>query len=102
MLLGLDAREYSILVIKKLNKTIKKDLPTTLDVENPYFFQKLDNCILHIAENERINVSSQHKLFHIIRKIPHYFSLLLIFLSLFCMKSNNTTVENGLGLEDAD
>lgn len=102
MLLGLDAREYSILVIKKLNKSIEKDLPTTLDVENPYFFQKLDSCILHIAENERINVSSQPKLFQVIKKIPHYFSLILIFISLFCMKSNNTTVEKGLALEDAD
>jgi magnesium-protoporphyrin IX monomethyl ester (oxidative) cyclase len=101
-MLGLDAREYSILIINRLNKTIKKDLPTTLDVANPSFFEKLDDCLLHIAENERIDVSGQHRLFQTIKKASHYFSILLIFLSLLCMRSKSMTVENGLAVENVD
>jgi magnesium-protoporphyrin IX monomethyl ester (oxidative) cyclase len=101
-LLGLDAREYSILIINRLNTTIKKDLPITLDVANPSFFEKLDDCLLHIAENERIDVSGQHRLFQTIKKVPHHFSILLIFLNLLCMRSNNTSAENGLAVENVD
>lgn len=89
-LLGLDAREYYISTIKKVNNSIRKDLPLVLDVEEPGFFEKLDICLLHISENERINISSQNIILKLIRKIPHYFSILLAMFQLFTMKSINT------------
>jgi magnesium-protoporphyrin IX monomethyl ester (oxidative) cyclase len=89
-LLGLDAREYYISRITEVNNSIRKDLPLVLDVGKSGFFEKLDICLLHISENERINISSQNILFKLIRKIPHYFSILLVVFQLFTMKSINT------------
>jgi magnesium-protoporphyrin IX monomethyl ester (oxidative) cyclase len=89
-LLGLDAREYYISTIKNVNNYIRKDLPLVLDVEESKLFEKLDICLLHISENERINVSNQNIPLKSIRKIPHYFSILLVMLSLLIMKSIDT------------
>jgi magnesium-protoporphyrin IX monomethyl ester (oxidative) cyclase len=89
-LLGLDAREYYISTIKKVNSSIRKDLPIVLDVEESRFFKKLDICLLHISENKRISISNQNMLLKVIGKIPHYFTILLVMLRLFIMKSINT------------
>ncbi|MBW4475675.1 MAG: magnesium-protoporphyrin IX monomethyl ester (oxidative) cyclase [Tolypothrix brevis GSE-NOS-MK-07-07A] len=89
-LLGLDAREYYVSTIKKVNNTIREDLPTILDVEEPRFFEKLDICSLHILENKKINISNQNMFLKSIRKAPHYFTLFLIMLRLFFMKSIDT------------
>ncbi len=89
-LFGLDAREYYVSTIKKVNNSIIKDLPIVLDVEESQFFKKLDICLLHISENKRINISNQNMLLKLIRKIPHYFTILLVMLRLFSMKSINT------------
>lgn len=89
-LLGLDAREYYISTIKKVNNSIRKDLPIVLDVEESRFFEKLDICLLHISENQRIDISNQNMLLKLIEKIPHYFSILLVMLRLFIMKSIST------------
>jgi magnesium-protoporphyrin IX monomethyl ester (oxidative) cyclase len=89
-LLGLDAREYYISRIKKVNNFIRKDLPLVLNVEESGFFEKLDICLLHISENERINISNQNILVKLIRKIPHYFSILLVVFQLLTTKSINT------------
>ncbi|MGJ5627989.1 magnesium-protoporphyrin IX monomethyl ester (oxidative) cyclase [Nostoc sp. CALU 1950] len=82
-LLGLDAREYYVSTITKVNNSIRKDLPIVLDVEKSQFFEELDICLLHISENEKINVSNQNTLLKLIRKIPHYSSILLVILRLF-------------------
>jgi magnesium-protoporphyrin IX monomethyl ester (oxidative) cyclase len=89
-LLGLNAREYYISRIKKVNNSIRKDLPLVLDFEDSNFFQKLDICLLHISENERINTSSQNIFLKSIRKIPNYFSILLVTFQVFTIKSINT------------
>lgn len=81
-LLGLDAREYYVSTIRKVNNSIRKDLPVVLDVEESQFFEKLDICLLHISENEKINISNQITLLKLIRKIPHYFTILLVMLRL--------------------
>ena len=86
-MLGLDAREYYVSTIKKVNNSIKKDLPTILDVEDSQFFEKLDICLWHISENKKINISNQNMFLKFIKKAPHYFILLLIMLRLFFMKS---------------
>ncbi|MBE9107166.1 magnesium-protoporphyrin IX monomethyl ester (oxidative) cyclase [Nostoc cf. edaphicum LEGE 07299] len=89
-LFGLDAREYYVSTIKKVNNSIRKDLPIVLDVEESRFFNKLDICLLHISENKRINISNQNMLLKLIQKIPHYFTILLVMLRLSIMKSINT------------
>ena len=92
-LLGLDAREYYISTIKKVNKSIEKDLPVVLNVEESRFFERLDICFSHISENQKIDTSNQKTLLKWMKKIPHYFSIVLIMLRLFLMKSITTTEE---------
>ncbi|WP_392476418.1 magnesium-protoporphyrin IX monomethyl ester (oxidative) cyclase [Nostoc sp. C110] len=81
-LLGLNAREYYISTIRKVNNSIRKDLPVVLDVEESQFFEELDICLLHISENEKINISNQNTLLKLIRKISHYSTILLVMLRL--------------------
>ncbi len=92
-LLGLDAREYYISTIQKVNKSIKKDLPVVLDIEGSRFFERLETCFSHISENQRIDSLKEKKLLKLIKKIPHYFSILLIMLRLFIIKSISTREE---------
>ncbi|MBW4429987.1 MAG: magnesium-protoporphyrin IX monomethyl ester (oxidative) cyclase [Nostoc desertorum CM1-VF14] len=82
-LLGLDAREYYVSTIRRVNNSIRKDLPVVLDVEKSQFFKELDICLLDISENEKINISNQNALLKWIKKIPHYSSILLVILRLF-------------------
>ncbi len=89
-LLGLDAREYYISTITKVNNSIRKDLPLVLDVEESGLFERLDICILHISECERINTSSQNIFLKLVRIIPHYFSIALVVFQLFNIKTINT------------
>jgi magnesium-protoporphyrin IX monomethyl ester (oxidative) cyclase len=89
-LLGLDAREYSISTIRKVNNFIRKDLPIVLDVEDPKFFKQLDICWLHISDNKKINTLNQNTFFKLLRKIPHYSAILLVMSRLFIMKSIST------------
>lgn len=42
--IGLDARKFDIHVIKKTNSSSGRLFPIMLDLENPAFFQYLDNC----------------------------------------------------------
>ncbi|AFY99614.1 magnesium-protoporphyrin IX monomethyl ester (oxidative) cyclase [Calothrix sp. PCC 6303] len=86
-LLGLDAREYYVSTIQKVNNSIRKDLPVILDVEDPHFFEKLDICLLHISENKKINISNQNMFLKLLRKIPHHLTILSIMLRLLMMKS---------------
>ncbi|MBD2346530.1 magnesium-protoporphyrin IX monomethyl ester (oxidative) cyclase [Anabaena subtropica] len=81
-LLGLDAREYYVSTIRKVNNSIRKDLPVVIDLEELQLFEELDICLLHISENEKINISNQNTLLKLIRKIPHYSTILLVILRL--------------------
>ena len=89
-LLGLDARKYSVETIKAVNNSIGKDLPIILDLDNASFFDNLEVCIRHILENEKINLSNQFMPFNFLKKIPHYFAIILSLLSLFSVKSIDT------------
>ena len=89
-LFGLDARKYSVSTIKNVNNSIKKDLPVILDLENSPFFEKLEICIMHISESEKINISNQHMFLKLVKKTPHYLTLLITFLTLFFIKSIKT------------
>ena len=89
-LFELDTRKYSISTIKKANKSIEKNLPIILDIENSRFFNNLDSCLEHIIKNDEINISVQHILLKSIKKIPHYLSILFVFPSLFLVKTIDT------------
>ena len=59
----------------------------TLDLENSYFFDKLDTCIEHMSKNKKNNLSNQPMLFSFLKKAPRYFAIIANLLSLFFVKS---------------
>jgi len=89
-LFGLDSLNYYVSTIKTVNESIRKDLPVILDLENSSFFSKLDACIIHITENESINLSNKSLFVATLKKIPHYFALIINLLSLLLVKSIDT------------
>uniref|UniRef100_A0A1G4NSW4 Magnesium-protoporphyrin IX monomethyl ester [oxidative] cyclase n=1 Tax=Galaxaura rugosa TaxID=268570 RepID=A0A1G4NSW4_9FLOR len=42
--IGLDARQYDMQVIRKTNESASRIFPISLDIDNPLFFQYLDEC----------------------------------------------------------
>jgi len=89
-LFELDSLKYSVSTIKTVNDSIGKNLPVILDLENSFFFSKLNACMMHISENEKINLSNQSVFLAFLKKTPHYFALTINLVSLLFVKSIDT------------
>ncbi|MBD2041477.1 magnesium-protoporphyrin IX monomethyl ester (oxidative) cyclase [Microcoleus sp. FACHB-672] len=88
--LGLDAREYDILVIQKTNETSARVFPVILDVDNPEFYQRLDICIQNNAKLSEIAKSDAPKIVKFCQKLPHYLSNAWQLVRLYFMKPIET------------
>ncbi|BAZ27852.1 magnesium-protoporphyrin IX monomethyl ester aerobic oxidative cyclase [Cylindrospermum sp. NIES-4074] len=84
--IGLDAREYDIYVIKKTNETAGRVFPVMLDVENPEFYQRLDDCIQNNEKLSAIANSQTPKFLQFFQKLPLYVANGWHFLKLYLMK----------------
>ena len=68
--IGLDARKFDQYVIRKTNQSSQKLFPIILDVENPVFFQALDECaeanlrLQSIDKNDNALVANVKKLYY--------------------------------------
>ncbi|MGB3615022.1 MAG: magnesium-protoporphyrin IX monomethyl ester (oxidative) cyclase [Elainellaceae cyanobacterium] len=88
--LGLDAREYDIHVIRKTNETAARVFPLMLDVDNPKFFQRLDDCVANNQALSEIVSSTAAAPIKLLKKIPYYLSNAGHLLGLYCMKPIDT------------
>lgn len=84
-LIGLDARQFDIHVIRKTNESASRIFPVALNIDHPYFFKEMDICatknqILIDLDNKCKN--SYAKLF---KKIPAYLSLSSSIIRLYCI-----------------
>ena len=88
--IGLDAKQFDKHVIRKTNQSSGTLFPIILDVENPKFFELMDNCA--IANDKLIQIQKENNLnlIKIIKKIPSYFSLFLSLLKLYFLPSIET------------
>ena len=84
--LGLDAREYDMHVIRKTNETAGRVFPIILDVENPEFFQRLDDCTRNNEKLTQIVNSDTPKVLQFFQKVPLYLSNAAQLIKLYFMK----------------
>uniref|UniRef100_A0A1G4NX21 Magnesium-protoporphyrin IX monomethyl ester [oxidative] cyclase n=1 Tax=Neoizziella asiatica TaxID=1077397 RepID=A0A1G4NX21_9FLOR len=84
--IGLDARQYDIQVIRKTNESAARIFPVALDVDNPRFFQLLDECAQQNNSLINLDKSSSNELQSKLAKLPLYVSLITNLLKLYFMK----------------
>nr|YP_010873199.1 Magnesium-protoporphyrin IX monomethyl ester cyclase [Nemalion vermiculare]WGV34337.1 Magnesium-protoporphyrin IX monomethyl ester cyclase [Nemalion vermiculare] len=81
--IGLDARQYDIQVIRKTNESASRIFPIALNIDDPRFFQILDECaqknsqLVDYSQNKKLNIG------HGLRKISIYFSLSINLIKLY-------------------
>lgn len=94
--IGLDARDYDIQVIKKTNETAGRVFPLILDVENPEFYERLEICTKNNAELSAIANSNSPKFLQFFQKLPLYVSSGWQILRLYLMKPIDTAATQGM------
>jgi magnesium-protoporphyrin IX monomethyl ester (oxidative) cyclase len=83
--LGLDAREYDKLVIRKTNETSARIFPVVLDVENPRFWSRLERMVGNNAALSQAEASSLPAPVKALRKLPLWAANALEMAKLFLM-----------------
>lgn len=86
--IGLDARQFDKYVIRKTNQSSGTLFPVILDVENPLFFEYLENCAE--ANQALINLEKETTNFAFIRKIPQYFKMSINLIQMFLLPAIKT------------
>jgi len=81
-MMGLDPKEFDLEVIRKTNQDSGKLFPVILDVENPEFVRRLDQCIANNHKLRQIKANGNS----LLAKMPLYLKNLLQFAALFFMK----------------
>uniref|UniRef100_A0A1G4NUJ3 Magnesium-protoporphyrin IX monomethyl ester [oxidative] cyclase n=1 Tax=Hommersandiophycus borowitzkae TaxID=268573 RepID=A0A1G4NUJ3_9FLOR len=84
--LGLDSRQYDIQVIRKTNESAARIFPVALDVDNPKFFQLLDQCAQLNSYLISLDKASYNSIIKNLRKIPGYLGLIINLCKLYMMK----------------
>ena len=72
--LGLDAREYDKLVIRRTNETAGRVFPVILNVDHPSFYQRLEKCVVNNQKLSAISASNAPTPVKFLQKLPHYVS----------------------------
>jgi magnesium-protoporphyrin IX monomethyl ester (oxidative) cyclase len=70
--LGLDARSYDRLVIRKTNETSARVFPVVLDVDAPAFWDGLERMVGHNAALSAVESSAAPAPLRVLRKLPHW------------------------------
>ena len=94
--LGLDAREYDVHVIRKTNETAGRVFPVILDVDHPEFFARLDTCTRNNAKIAEIAGSNQPKIVQFFQKLPLYISTVWQIVRLYLLKPIDKTAAQGV------
>uniref|UniRef100_A0A345U7V9 Magnesium-protoporphyrin IX monomethyl ester [oxidative] cyclase n=1 Tax=Gracilaria gracilis TaxID=2777 RepID=A0A345U7V9_GRAGA len=73
--IGLDARQYDMQVIRKTNESASRIFPVALNVDQPEFFQYLDQCASENKKLIEINKSNNNWIIKKLIKVPIYIHL---------------------------
>ncbi|HIK38110.1 MAG: magnesium-protoporphyrin IX monomethyl ester (oxidative) cyclase [Geminocystis sp.] len=87
---GLDAKEYDRMVVRKTNKTAAKAFPVILDTSHPEFFPRLEKCADYYLEICRIDESKQPGFIKFLRKLPLQIAIFWNLLRLYLLKGIET------------
>jgi len=85
--IGLDARQFDKHVIRKTNQSSAALFPVVLDVDNPKFFELLENCASSNQQLIDLEKTEEQNFFTIIKKLPCYFNIASTLLQIFLMPS---------------
>ncbi|MBC8122218.1 MAG: magnesium-protoporphyrin IX monomethyl ester (oxidative) cyclase [Gemmatimonadaceae bacterium] len=80
--LGLDAKQYALEVLRELNQDSARVFPVVLDIENPRFLAKLDACADYNVRLEQVAGSGGG----LLRKLPLYIGLGLTMAGMYLHK----------------
>lgn len=75
-LIGLDARQFDIHVIRKTNESASRIFPVALNIDNPYFFKEMDICATKNRLLIELDKKYANKYINLFKKIPTYLSLI--------------------------
>uniref|UniRef100_A0A7S6U9T9 Magnesium-protoporphyrin IX monomethyl ester [oxidative] cyclase n=1 Tax=Schizocladia ischiensis TaxID=196139 RepID=A0A7S6U9T9_9STRA len=89
-IIGLDARDFDKKVIEETNKISGRLFPVILDVNNPKFFDWLENCAEANFRLIEINNMKKSNFIKFLLKINHYLDLGINLINLYLLKPINT------------
>ncbi|MFN3360502.1 MAG: magnesium-protoporphyrin IX monomethyl ester (oxidative) cyclase [Pseudanabaenaceae cyanobacterium] len=84
--LGMNTEEYVKVVIRETNRDAMKAFPVVLNVDHPEFWARLEACIPHMHQINRIQASDQPQWQKALAKLPHQLFLAWQFLRLMLMQ----------------
>ncbi|KAI0556382.1 ycf59 (chloroplast) [Gracilaria domingensis] len=83
--IGLDARQYDMQVIRKTNESASRIFPVALNVDQPEFFQYLDQCASENKKLIEINKQCNNWLIKKLMKVPIYMTLSYYLIRLYLL-----------------
>lgn len=83
--IGLDARQYDMQVIRKTNESAGRIFPVALNVDEPQFFQYLDECASYNRKLLEIDKLKKPEVLKVFIKLPLYTKLVSNFIRLYCI-----------------
>jgi magnesium-protoporphyrin IX monomethyl ester (oxidative) cyclase len=86
--IGLDARQFDKYVIRKTNQSSGTLFPVIIDVENPIFFELLEECAE--ANQSLIDLEKEESSFNFFSKIGSYFKMASGLLRMFLLPAIET------------
>ena len=85
-LIGLDARQYDMYVIRKTNESASRIFPVALNIDHPAFFKEMDMCATKNRKLIELDKEYSNKYFRFFKKIPLYFELSISILKLYSIR----------------
>ena len=85
-LIGLDARQYDMHVIRKTNESASRIFPLALNLDHPSFFKEMDTCAAKNRLLIELDKTYSHKPTRFLRKLPIYIELGFSMLKLYSIK----------------
>ena len=91
-LIGLDARQYDMHVIRKTNESASRIFPLALNIDHPSFFKEMDICATKNRSLIELDKTCPNKYSRFFKKLPIYLELATSMLKIYSIKpieSNN-------------
>ena len=89
-LIGLDARQYDMHVIRKTNESASRIFPVALNIDHPSFFKEMDICATKNKKLIELDKNCSNKYLRFFNKLPIYFGLSISMLKLYSIKPINS------------
>ena len=92
--IGLDARQYDIYVIRKTNESASRIFPVALNLDHPSFFKEMDICAANNKELIELDKTCQNKYLRFLKKVPIYIQLGLSIFKLYSIRPIDSHIMN--------